>query len=204
MKSYQSIGKKYSNKETYYFFDKLDGSNIRAEWSKKKGFYKFGSRTQLIDTNHPVFSDAVEKIKSIEHIFNEIAKEEKYERFVAFFEFFGENSFAGTHVNGEKKKVVLFDVSVYKKGYVPPKEFIDIFKDRVEIPDLLYVGKPTNAFIESVKDGSLTGMTFEGVIGKNANKNVKHNAFFKCKNIQWIFKLKGFCNEDMKLFNLLK
>jgi hypothetical protein len=30
-------------------FDKLDGSNMRFEWSPKRGWYKFGSRGQLID-----------------------------------------------------------------------------------------------------------------------------------------------------------
>ena len=50
MKSYRSIpfANKIPENETFYVFDKLDGSNIRAEWNPKKGFYKFGSRSQLL------------------------------------------------------------------------------------------------------------------------------------------------------------
>jgi len=45
MKSYPSIPGKHTNGIPLTVFDKLDGSNIRAEWSKKRGFYKFGTRT---------------------------------------------------------------------------------------------------------------------------------------------------------------
>lgn len=37
MKQYPSITTKFSKAKTIAF-DKLDGSNIRAEWSDKKGF----------------------------------------------------------------------------------------------------------------------------------------------------------------------
>ena len=40
-------------------FDKPDGSNIRAEWSKKTGFYKYGSRNVLIDKSHPFLGEAI-------------------------------------------------------------------------------------------------------------------------------------------------
>lgn len=45
MKQYPTIN--YWNKgyfgESCYAFEKLDGSNIRAEWSKKQGWHKFGT-----------------------------------------------------------------------------------------------------------------------------------------------------------------
>ena len=28
-------------------FDKIDGSNLRFEWSRKRGFYKFGTRKMI-------------------------------------------------------------------------------------------------------------------------------------------------------------
>jgi hypothetical protein len=43
MKTYPSISRDIVG-QPIYAFDKLDGSNIRAEWSKKNGFHKFGSR----------------------------------------------------------------------------------------------------------------------------------------------------------------
>ena len=36
--------------EQCYAFDKIDGSNFRAEWSKKRGWYKFGTRNTMINS----------------------------------------------------------------------------------------------------------------------------------------------------------
>ena len=43
-----------------YAFYKYDGSNLRFEWSPKKGWNKFGSRTQMIDRNHPTFGKGID------------------------------------------------------------------------------------------------------------------------------------------------
>ena len=40
-------------------FSKYDGSNLRFEWTPKRGWYKFGTRTQLVNASHPVFGPAV-------------------------------------------------------------------------------------------------------------------------------------------------
>ena len=42
-----------------YAFVKYDGSNIRATWNKKQGFFKFGTRSHLIDTTDPDFGCAI-------------------------------------------------------------------------------------------------------------------------------------------------
>lgn len=201
MKSYPSIDKKFAKKENYYFFDKLDGSNIRAEWSKKKGFYKFGSRNQLINEEHELLGESVLLIKALEDKFTEIAKKNKIDRFVAFFEYYGENSFAGSHED-EEHKVVLFDVSLYKKGFMPPSDFIKTFDGIIEIPKLLYIGKPTEPFLESIRNGTLEGMTFEGVIGKRLKGKTTID-YFKVKNLDWINKLKEKCGTNAALFNRL-
>ena len=36
-------------------FTKYDGSNIRAEWTRKSGWSKFGTRTHLLGVDDPVF-----------------------------------------------------------------------------------------------------------------------------------------------------
>lgn len=106
-------------------YHKYDGSNIRVEWNKKQGFYKFGTRTRLLSLEDPVFggipdlfrekhSDWIEKI---------IVDKYKSQNSVVFFEFFGENSFAGSHVESDEKKLILIDVSIYKKGIINPWEF---------------------------------------------------------------------------------
>lgn len=58
MKQYPSINS--SNGQSFKefvadVFDKLDGSNLRFEWSKKQGWYKFGTRHRLFDNTDPVF-----------------------------------------------------------------------------------------------------------------------------------------------------
>lgn len=40
-------------------FDKLDGSNLRFEWSRKRGFYKYGTRKVMIDTKDEQFGKAI-------------------------------------------------------------------------------------------------------------------------------------------------
>ena len=40
-------------------FDKLDGNNMRFEWSKKKGWNLFGTRRMIIDASHKEFGSAI-------------------------------------------------------------------------------------------------------------------------------------------------
>lgn len=79
-------------------FDKIDGSNIRAEWSRKSGFSKFGSRRKLIDENEPILGEAIPLFQEkYSETLEEIFRKNKFQRATAFFEFYGENSFAGFH-----------------------------------------------------------------------------------------------------------
>lgn len=201
MKTYPSIQTNlYKHHDARFIaFDKLDGSNIRVEWSKKRGFYKFGSRNKLLDSSHPLLGYSVllieEKEKELASIFNA----NKWERVIAFFEFYGQNSFAGSHEE-EQHKVTLIDVSVYKQGFVPAPDFIKLFGD-VGIPKVLYKGDLEVSFVDSVKDGSLKGMTFEGVVCKYG---VKHDyKMFKIKSKQWLEKLKIMCNGNEALYRKL-
>src|SRR5689334_10608354 len=126
MKEYPSIPRQIQG-VNIYAFDKLDGSNIRAEWNRKMGFNKFGSRTQLIDSTHQFLGKAPQLVldrygKELDAIF----KKERYERVTCFFEFYGKNSFAGVHQN-EEHEVVLFDVDIFKKKMMKPGDFIKMF-----------------------------------------------------------------------------
>jgi hypothetical protein len=51
MKEYPSIDRKPRYGVPVYMFEKIDGSNIRVEWSKKKSFYKYGSRHDIYNFN---------------------------------------------------------------------------------------------------------------------------------------------------------
>ena len=201
MKSYPSIGTKFERTKVVTF-DKLDGSNIRAEWSSKKGFYKFGSRNRLIDRNQPILGESVDLIvENYQEQLSSIFSAKKWERAVAFFEFHGENSFAGSH-DEEEHQVTLIDVNVYKRGMVEPLHFIELFEE-VGIPKVLYKGVLTEELVTSVKNGTLEDMTFEGVVCKYHNPKNKVVKMFKIKNRSWINQLKEKCDGNDALFRRL-
>jgi len=127
MKFYPSITKDMRPDVYVYAFDKLDGSNIRAEWNAKKGFYKFGSRHQLIDESAKPLGKAIKIVKEkFEEDFGKVAKEQKWRDALCFFEFYGLNSFAGQHKDDEDQTVTLIDVNPYKEGILEPAQFIKL------------------------------------------------------------------------------
>ena len=197
MKSYPSIGKKTDSEIEIYAFDKLDGSNIRAEYSQKRGFYKFGSRRCLIDENHPDLGESVALIRQkYEKDLTKIFRSQKWTGATCFFEFYGPNSFAGFHEQ-EEHTVTLFDVNVYKKGFLPPSDFIKCF-GHLDIPAVLYRGSVNPEFVKSVEESNLKGMTFEGVVCKATKK--KKIVMFKIKSKAWLNKLKNYCQNNQQLY----
>lgn len=201
MKSYPTIGTKFERTKIVTF-DKLDGSNIRAEWSKKKGFYKFGSRNKLIDNKHPMLGESIDLImEKYQKPLGTIFSDKKWERSVAFFEFYGENSFAGSHED-EEHVVTLIDVNVYKRGMLEPLYFVELFEE-IGIPKVLYKGVLDERLVTDVKSGTLDGMTFEGVVCKYLRKKNNVVKMFKIKNRSWINKLKEKCDGNDALFRRL-
>jgi RNA ligase len=198
MKSYFSISKEIVHGSAFYAFDKLDGSNIRAEWSRKhKEFTKFGSRNVLLGADHPVLGKAIEMVKTkYEKDLTGVFLKEGFEETVCFFEFFGEKSFAGNHdPEDPTQQVVLFDINVHKKGYLFPQEFLKLTKN-VHTPELLYHGNASPEFVEQVHTGTLEEMTFEGVVCKCSSvlKKGYPPTYFKIKSHKWLEKLKTFCD----------
>jgi len=203
MKSYPSIDRDVRN-IFVYAFDKIDGSNIRAEWTSKKGFDKFGSRNCLMDSSHPHLGDAIGIIKTkYERDLHDIFKRERFEKATAFFEYYGENSFAGTHILDEPHDLKLIDVDVLKKGMIFPKQYLKLFGD-LDIASLVYEGNCNQPFVQSVKDGTCEGITFEGTVCKSREVDkYGHPIMFKVKSLAWIEKLKQHCKGDDKLFEQL-
>jgi hypothetical protein len=203
--------------EYCYAFDKIDGSNIRVEWdmklSKKStstlGFKKFGTRTRVItNMNHPM-SDSVNIFmdKYAENL-DKIFREDKYfrsiKRIMVYLEYFGENSFAGTHDKNEEKDLILFDIERFQKGFMEPNEFIKKFS-MLGIPEIIYEGEYNQNLIDNIKnDIDLK----EGVVCKgSSNKEVW---MAKIKTDKWIKDVKekfgtGFVEEDFNYDeNLIK
>ena len=186
---------KILNQKVYSFY-KYDGSNLRFEWQPKKGFCKFGSRTQMIDEKTEIFGKAIPLFQEtmskevIERITDFYGKKvmNSCERVVVFAEFFGKNSFAGNHEESDEKQLKIFDINMYKKGILPPQEFIKIFNDYENSAELLYYGNLNQEYISSV-NLNIDNKLEEGVICKSIIKNQVHMT--KVKTHQWIDRLKG-------------
>lgn len=155
-------------------FEKLDGSNMRFEWSPKRGWYKFGSRSQLIDASYPILGQAIpifmkKYAEPIERLVKDSKPLRNAQCVTAFCEFFGFSSFAGQHVADEPKNLVLFDFHVHKKGLMGPTEFVQTLGgvEEIEIPRIVYQGVLNESLIQDVRDGKYD--VPEGVVCKGGS-----------------------------------
>ena len=222
MKEYNSIPRFFDDGtlhgEQVVAFNKLDGQNFRARYMAKghdkKQFTQFGSRHRLVDETDDQFGDAVRYFKqhydtvmkdiiannSGKHgIFNGV------EEIVLVFEWYGNNSFAGFHEAGDEMHLALTDVFMKKRGYIEPKDFIEIFceDDRVETPDIIFSGKLNMDFINSITDNDWTedGARYpnikEGVVIKRSTRLPGQRLpMCKVKTKWWLNKLHNTFPED--------
>lgn len=198
MKSYPSITKNIRKDIYIYAFDKYDGSLIRAEWNSKKGFYKFGTRTELIDVSSKPFGQAISLLKDkFEKDLSIIFKENKYQSVICFFEYWGKDSFAGTHNFDKLMELTLLDINPYKEGFLPPAIFIQQY-GHLNTAKILYEGAVSVELFDSVKQSTLPNMGSEGVVCKGMSGKV--HIMFKIKSQAWLDKLKLYCNGNESLF----
>ena len=205
MKHYPSITKEVYHNVDIFAFDKLDGSQIRAEWNSKRGFYKFGSKNQLIDASTKPWGMAVKIIneKYLDGL-TAVFKEHGWKDTICFFELWGPSSFAGTHDFKEPLTCTLFDVNPYKRGILEPKEFIEFF-GHLDVPAVLYHGPITVDLFDKIKQSTLPGMTFEGVVCKGASQTAQClPIMFKVKSKAWLERLHAYCKDNDKLFAMLE
>ena len=136
MKAYPSIDFTFDTNTIYHFFDKLDGSNIRAEWSPKQGFNKFGSRTQLLTESQEKLYPAIEAFKNkYADALQTRLEKTKAERAIVFFEWYGPNSFAGSHPDPVSEMTpTVIDIGLFKRGILPPEQFLSLM-DGLETPN---------------------------------------------------------------------
>lgn len=191
MKEYISIPSSSKAPRDYcYAFYKYDGSNLRFEWSKKKGFYKFGTRHQLFDRSHEVFGDAIDIFlnkysEDLSRIF--VDQYRNLESAISYCEYLGPNSFAGLHVKEEPKDIILFDVNIHKQGLMEPKLFLKVFS-RIHTAELVYEGNLNDPFIDAVRNNKLSIDLNEGVICKGGSG---HKLWMcKIKTLHYLEKLK--------------
>ncbi len=184
MEQYPSIvgsAKAPLGKERIAFY-KYDGSNLRWEWNPKKGWHKFGTRNHLFDESDLQFAEAIPLFMNglgDEILYRTKQLIKKPERITAFTEFFGPNSFAGSHIQGEQKELRLFDVYLFKRGMIPVKDFVTFYGDMAAAAEIVYKGVLNQKFVMDVRRGKYH--VFEGVVAKGFNfmVKIKTNAYFE-------------------------
>ena len=172
MKDYPSIPRQFQQYKAY-IFDKLDGSSLRSEWTKKAGWAKHGKRTGLIDGSNPHIEEAMPNLflDTLAIDLERLARNNRWRHMVVFYEFWGLRSIAGLHYDGDPKALTLFDASIDKKGILGPKRFREAFEDKVPTAKFLGIHNWTRGFVERVLQGDVEGITFEGVVGKAGDKH---------------------------------
>jgi len=205
MKKYKSIDYAHLALGTYiYAFDKLDGSNIRIEYSPKLskktnftfGFAKFGTRNKMIYKNDNRWGKAIDIFyekyaQRLDEIFRTDKDFQNVKKITCFFEYYGHNSFAGQHLPNDEMDLVLIDVDLYQKGIMPPRDFIKKF-GHLGIPKVIYQGMYTQQLIDDVKN-NVYGLD-EGVVIKGTTltkkKGVENTFMEKVKTNEWLQKVR--------------
>lgn len=199
MKTYphipQAKGQKFEGLGQVDVFDKLDGNNLRFEFSKKQGWHKFGSRKMMIDATHEHFGPAV--IHFMSGLDQDILKcfKRTPDKLVVFAEWWGPNSFAGEHLPGEQLTLSVFDACVNNKGWLAPTDFRRTFEGEIPTPEWLGRFNWTRGFVHQVLVGNLDGITLEGVVGKTMKGNQLKMG--KAKTKAWLDKLYLKYNKEM-------
>lgn len=151
-----------------HVFAKTDGRNTRWEWSRKRGWYKQGTRERLFDESDLEFGPAIAIFQeTLADPVARVFRDNRWDRAVAFAEYHGERSLGGVLVPGDAMRLALFDVAV-DDHLLDPREYVRQFAERDAIESADYLGRQrwTRGFVERVYRGEVAGASHEGVVGK--------------------------------------
>lgn len=185
-------------------FEKYDGTNLHWVWRQDDGWVGFGTRRSRYPlTSHGVaeFQREHRPLRDAINIFEEIvkptsnyllsAKYEKSQEIIVFTEFFGDNSFAGSHVDEEPKTLMVIDV-LTDFGFLPLHQFVGDWGCGNHIPEkhfprILYSGKYSGQLVEDIRNNKY-GVK-EGAIIKGMIRDKLH--MVKVKTNDYMQKLKS-------------
>lgn len=201
--------------ETVWGFNKLDGQNFCATYNyKKKTWGPYGSRTVTVDENSEQFGDVVKFFETSGYkgilariVDKHAGKKDVFtgvDEITFFFEWYGPNSFAGKHKEGDEMHLDLIDVFLKKKGYIEPKDYEMCFRvSGIGLPLLVYKGPLTNDIIEKVKNNDYTQpdcwnpFVKEGVVFKRSTRlKGQRRPSVKVKTKWWLEKLHSMYTEE--------
>lgn len=157
----------------------------------------------MIDASHDTFGYAVDLfMNKYSEGLSSVFRSKDYrniQSFVCYAELVGPSSAFGQHYDpAEQMDIVLFDISMYKKGWCPPRQFCKDF-GHLGIPKVVYEGNLNMDLVKRVKENEF-GLT-EGVICKGyvkSRKKDRENLYYcKVKTNDWLDRLRVF---DHKLY----
>jgi hypothetical protein len=122
------------------------------------------------------------------------------QRAVVFCEYFGPNSFAGVHVEGDPMEVVLFDVALDKQGILIPRDFLNAF-GHLRISEVIYQGNFGPQFIQDIREGKYPvkeGVVAKGVLQCRRGKEAHGLWMAKCKTQWWLDELTRRARENSR------
>jgi hypothetical protein len=190
MKVYPSIpgarGQQFREIANAVVFGKLDGSCMLSQWNAKRRFYKHGRRNGLLDDSNP-------QLERVPQLFEErlaepldrIARAQRWQSLIVYYEFWGAESLAGLHVEDDPKFLTVFDVEADGE-MLGPVEFRKTFEDKVETAPYLGTMNWTRGLVETIRRGELPGLTFEGAVGKARERRSSEIVRAKAKTQAWI------------------
>ena len=122
-----------------------------------------------------------------------------------FFEWYGENSFAGKHQEGDEMHLALIDVFLKKKGYMEPADYFSLFclNDEIETPELICKGDLDAEIISIIQENDWTDpeaelpTVKEGVVFKRSTlMKGQRRPSVKVKTKWWLNKLHSMYSEE--------
>lgn len=196
-------------------YNKLDGQNFCVTYNcRKKTWGPYGSRTVTVDENSEQFGEVVKFFNNsgYKEILEKIIKEHSgkkdvftgIEEITFFFEWYGWNSFAGKHQEGDEMHLALIDVFLKKRGYIEPKDYEMCFRFcGIELPTLIYSGPLNAEIVEKIQDNDWTQpdcwnpIVKEGVVFKRTTLlKGQRRPSVKVKTKWWLEKLHSMYTEE--------
>jgi hypothetical protein len=202
--------------ETVWGFNKLDGQNFCVTYNcRRKTWGPYGSRTVTVDENSEQFGPVVKWFNASNYpdILSGIVRANSGKKQVFngvdevtfFFEWYGENSFAGKHQEGDEMHLALIDVFLKKKGYMEPADYYSLFclNDDIETPELICRGDLDAEIISIIQENDWTQPDAElpnvkeGVVFKRSTMmKGQRRPSVKVKTKWWLNKLHSMYSEE--------
>ena len=175
-------------------FEKYDGTNIYFLGTPYEGWTHFGTRRDCFilsqggikefESIHPELTGVASLWDEQSKLFDYFHSNLSYDidqPITVFNEYFGPNSFAGSHQPQDKKQLVIFDIRVGDK-FLSPEVFINDFKD-FNIARVIFQGKFTGQLFADVRKGKYDvkeGVVVKGMVGDQVYMaKIKTNEYLK-------------------------